>query len=57
MLNFFPRFSEMRYFVENHIEDDGNFKEKLLEHIDSVELTYIGGSMTGQSAKATLSKF
>jgi hypothetical protein len=57
MLKLFPRFSEMRYFVKNHIEDDGEFKEQLLEHIDAVEITYIGGSMTGQSAKTALSKF
>lgn len=57
MLKLFPRFSEMRDFVEKHIEDDGNFKEKLLEHIDDVEVTYIGGEMTGQSAKASLSTF
>jgi len=57
MLALFPQFSEMRYFVENHIEDDGAFKQELLEHINSVELEYIGGSLTGQSAKASLSKF
>jgi hypothetical protein len=57
MLKLFPHFSEMRYFVEKHIEDDGEFKEQLLAHINSVELTYIGGSMTGQSAKTALSKF
>ena len=57
MLKLFPRFSEMRDFVEKHIEDDANFKEKLLEHIDDVEVTYIGGEMTGQSAKASLSTF
>jgi hypothetical protein len=57
MLTLFPRFSEMKYFIENHIEDDGTFKESLLEHLNRVELQYIGGSLTGQSAKATLSKF
>jgi len=59
MLALFPQFSEMRYFIKNHIEDDDNdgFKQEILEHINDVELEYIGGSLTGQSAKASLSKF
>ena len=57
MLKLFPRFSEIKYFIEEHIEDDGNFKEDLLGHVNSVELEYIGGSLTGQSAKASLSNF
>jgi len=57
MLELFPRFSEIRYFIENHIEEEGRFKEALLAHIDAVETEYIGGSLTGQSAKIALSQF
>ena len=57
MLELFPRFSEIKYFIENHIEDDGAFKEALLEHVEGVELKYIGGTLTGESAKSTLSNF
>jgi len=57
MLELFPRFSDMRYFVENHIEDEGDFKEVLLSHIDMVASKYIGGSLSGQGAKVALSQF
>ena len=57
MLNFFPDFSLMREFVEGRMIDDSDFKKKLLEKIDKTEEEYIGGILTGQRAKATLSSY
>jgi hypothetical protein len=37
--------------------DDSDFKKKLLDKIDSTEEKYIGGILTGQRAKATLSSY
>ncbi len=56
MLTLFPRFEEMKEFVNNNIEDD-TFKNRLLTHIDDVQEKYIGGTLTQESAKASLSKF
>ena len=55
MINLFPDFSEMKYFIENRIDDDGVFKRKLLTHTQSVQEKYIGGGMSGESAKNMLS--
>jgi len=57
MMNFFPDFSLMHEFVEDRMIDDSNFKKKLLDKIDSTEEKYIGGILTGQRAKATLSSY
>jgi hypothetical protein len=57
MMNFFPDFSLMHEFVEERIIDDSDFKQKLLDKINSVEEEYIGGTLTGQRAKATLSSY
>ena len=57
MLEFFPNFTGMKEFVLDRVVDDGDFKEKLLVKIDKVEEQYIGGAMTGQSVKSTLSSF
>jgi len=57
MVALFPNFSEIKYFIDEHIEDDGKFKQKLLKHVEKVELEYIGGNIKEQSAKATLSQF
>jgi len=57
MLAIFPRFSEIRFFIDTHIEDDGVFKKELVAHINKVEREYITGSITGERAKARLSHF
>jgi len=54
MVELFPNFSEMKYFVEEHIEDD-DFKKLLLSHVEDVEFKYIGGSLTVAEAKQELS--
>jgi len=57
MMSFFPDFSLMHEFVAERIIDDSNFKKKLLDKIDSTEEEYIGGTLTGQRAKAALSSY
>ena len=57
MLVLFPDFSEIKYFINNQIEDDGLFKQELLEHVQHVEEDYIGGNISEERAKASLSKF
>ena len=57
MLKLFPNFSLMHEFVENRIIDDSDFKKKLLDKIDKIKEEYIGGMITGQRAKATLSSY
>jgi len=57
ILALFPNFSEINYCINNQIEDDGLFKEKLLNHIDSIREKYIGGSLSVGEAKANLLKF
>ena len=55
--HYFPDFQEIKYFIDNHIEDDGDFKSELLEHVKSVEVKYISGGLTGKKAKSMLSDF
>jgi hypothetical protein len=57
MMTFFPDFSLMHEFVEDRMVDDSSFKKNLLDKIDSIEEEYIGGMITGQRAKATLSAY
>jgi len=57
MIELFPDFQEIKYFIDNHIEDDGDFKSELLEHVKSVEVKYISGGLTGKKAKSMLSDF
>ena len=57
MLALFPNFSEMEYFITNQVEDDGLFKKKLLNHLNSVQEAYIGGRLSDEQAKSTLSHF
>jgi len=56
MVELLPNFSEMKYFVEEHVEDD-DFKKLLLSHVEDVEFKYIGGSLTVVKAKQELSNF
>jgi len=57
ILALFPNFSEINYCINNQIEDDGLFKEELLNHIDSIREKYIGGSLSVGQAKASLLRF
>ena len=57
MMNLFPDFSLMHEFVENRMIDESDFKKNLLDKIDRTEEEYIGGVLTGQRAKATLSSY
>lgn len=56
MLSLFPRFTEMKEFIEMNL-DDSDFKSKLLTHIDTINERYIGGELNPESAKASLVKF
>jgi len=56
MLELFPKFTEIKYFVEEHIEDD-TFKKLLLSHVEDVEFRYIGGSLSVEKVKQELSNF
>ena len=56
MVELLPKFSEIKYFVEEHVEDDA-FKKLLLSHVEDVEFKYIGGSLTVEKAKQELSNF
>jgi hypothetical protein len=55
MLKLFPNFSEIKYFIENRIQDDGSFKDELLVQVEQVQESYISGSLTGKKAKVMLS--
>jgi hypothetical protein len=57
MINLFPNFSEIKYFIENRLEDDGSFKHELLTYVEHVQDNYIGGGMSGKKAKIMLSNF
>lgn len=57
MIEFFPNFIKMSTLVNERVVDNGLFKEKLLTKIRNTEERYIGGVITGQSAKKTLSSF
>jgi hypothetical protein len=57
MMDFFPNFSLMSEFLEDRMIDDSSFKKKLLEKIETTEEAYIGGVLTGERAKATLSSY
>ena len=55
MLQEFPKFGYMKEFVKLHISDvDVEFKEKLLEHIDAIEMYFVSAKMNGDQAKAAL---
>jgi len=55
MLKEFPKFSYMKAFVKLHISDeDSLFKEKLLQHIDDVEMEYVSAHINADQAKAAL---
>ncbi|RUM71303.1 MAG: hypothetical protein DSZ07_00735 [Sulfurovum sp.] len=56
MLTLFPNFSEIKYLIKNQIEDDGLFKQELLNYIDSVREEYISGRLSSKQAKASLLK-
>jgi len=56
MVKLFPKFTEIKYFAEEHIEDDA-FKKLLLSHVEDVEFKYIGGSLSAAKAKQELSNF
>ena len=55
MLQEFPKFSYMRDFVKLHISDeDKAFKEKLIQHIDDVEMDYVSAKINADQAKSAL---
>jgi len=57
MLELFPHFIQMKTFVEEHVEDDGRFKQQILSNIEDVEFEYVGGGLSGEKAKAKLLDF
>jgi len=57
MLARFPDFSEIHYFINNQVADDGLFKQELLNYIDGVQEEYIGGTISDEQARIRLSKF
>jgi len=57
MIDLFPDFSEIKYFIENRLEDDGSFKNELLTYVEQVQDNYIGGGLSSSKAKIMLSNF
>ena len=57
MMDLFPDFSLMHELVEERMIESRGFKQRLLKKIELTEEKYIGGGLSGQSAKATLSSF
>jgi hypothetical protein len=57
MLKLFPQFVAIKAFIKERIEDDGDFKKRLLEHVEQVEFQYVGASITAKEAKKKLSNF
>lgn len=57
MMEFFPNFSLMHEFIEDRMIDDSSFKKKLLDKIESAEEGYVGGTLTGEKAKAFISSY
>ena len=57
MLNLFPQFEEMRQLVQERVKESGTFKDRLIEHINSIENEYIAGELDAKSAKKALSHF
>jgi len=57
MLKLFPKFVAIKDFIEEHVEDDGDFKMLLLEHVENVESQYIGAALSAKKAKKELSNF
>jgi hypothetical protein len=57
MMELFPDFSLMGELIDDSMIENNGFKERLLRNIERTEEKYIGGVLTGQSAKAALSSF
>jgi len=57
MINLFPDFSEMKYFIQNRIEDDGSFSREFLSYIEDIQGEYIGGALSSDNVKLKLSHF
>jgi len=57
MLKLFPKFIAIKDFINEHVEDDGDFKKLLLEHVENVESQYIGAALSAEKAKKELSSF
>ena len=52
-LELFPDFEGMKRYVDSKIIGDG-LKEKLLKNIDSIEIQFISGTLSGNQSKAKL---
>ena len=57
MLSLFPQFEEMRVLIQERVKESGTFKERLIEHINSVENEYIAGQLDAKSAQKALIHF
>ena len=57
MIALFPNFSEMRYLVEDKLEDSGKFKKELLSHIDTVQQEFMAGKISSSEAKEKLGNY
>ncbi len=57
MLSLCPNFSEMRYLVEDKIEDTGVFKKGLLKHIESLQREFMSGKISSDVVKSKLSNY
>ena len=57
MIALFPNFSEMRYLVEDKLEDSGKFKKELLSHIDTVQQEFMAGKISLSEAKEKLGNY
>jgi len=54
MIALFPKFDDMSIFVEEHVVDDGDFKQNLLVEIDELKGDYITGAITSEKVKSSL---
>ena len=57
MLAYSPSFLNMKYLVEDQIEDTGRFKNKLLKHIEDVEREFVSGTISSDLAKEKLANY
>lgn len=56
MLENFPNFLLMKRFVKERVRGE-EFQQKLLQHIDHVELHYLAGELNSENAKKVLADF
>ena len=56
MLSSFPDFSLMKLFVKERVRGE-EFQQRLLQHLDDVELQYFSGKLDPENAKKAIADF